>query len=151
LHTVGDYFREDGRWHALYNDLGRRAIPDEVLWSLREEWGYDARGLSTRVTIISWYFERGTWWLIACLLLVVPLAALNVFVHWRTPLRLQAVLVALFAVGLVLSHILFVPIAFYRYLHPLPFFMLMTVVPLALGWRRAREDDAHSPISGSSR
>jgi hypothetical protein len=138
LHTVGGYFREGDIQHALDNDLGRRRIPADILWSLREHWGYDASGLSTRVTLISWSFERATWWLVACLLLLVPLAALNVLVHWRTPLRLQALLAALFAVGLVAAHVLFVPVAFYRYLHPLPFFVLMNALPLALRWRGSR-------------
>jgi hypothetical protein len=138
LHTVGDYFREDGIEHALYNDLGRRPIPADILWSLREEWGYDASGLSTGVTPISWFFERGTWWLVLCFLLLMPLAALNLLVHWRTPLRLQALLGALFAVGLVVTHVLFVPIAFYRYFHPLPFFVLMNALPLMLASMRRR-------------
>jgi hypothetical protein len=138
LHTIGDYFREDGMRHALYNDLGRRPIPAEIVWSLREEWGYDASGLSTRVTPISWFFERSTWWLVLCFLSLIPLAALNLFVHWRTPLRLQALLAALFAVGLVVTHVLFVPIAFYRYFHPLPFFVFMNALPLLAALQRRR-------------
>jgi hypothetical protein len=161
LHTVGDYFREEGIEHALDNDLARRPIPADILWSLREEWGYDASGLATRVTLVSWAFERVVWWLIACLLLLVPLAALNLVVHWRTPLRLQAVLAVLFAVGLVVTHVLFVPVAFYRYLHPLPFFVLMSVLPLALGalrfagivtagWRGSAMTVAAGPAAESS-
>jgi hypothetical protein len=138
LHTVGDYFREGAIQHALHNDLGRRPIPADILWGLREYWSYDASGLSTRVTLISWSFERATWWLVACLFLLVPVATLNALVHWPTPLRVQALLAALFAVGLVAAHVLFVPVALYRYLHPLPFFVLMNALPLALGWLRAR-------------
>jgi hypothetical protein len=106
---------------------------------LCEEWGYDASGLSTRVTPISWFFERSTWWLVLCFLVLMPLAALNLFVHWRTPLRLQTLLAALFAVGLVVTHVLFVPIALYRYFHPLPFFVLINALPLTAGWLRTRE------------
>lgn len=135
LYTVGDYFREDGIRHALDNDLGRRPIPPAILWSLREQWGYDARGLPTRVTLVSWWFERGTWWLVASLFLLGPLAVLNVFTLWNTPFRVQALLAGLVGIGLVLSHVLFVPVAFYRYLHPLPFFLLLNAIPAAYALR----------------
>jgi hypothetical protein len=130
VHTVGDYFREESIAHALYNDLGRRPIPPDIVWSLREHWGYDASELPTRVTLVSWSFERATVWLVACLFLLVPLAVLNVLVHWRTPFRMPSLLIALFAVGLVATHVVFVPVALYRYLHPLPFFIFLTAVPI---------------------
>jgi hypothetical protein len=130
VHTVGNYFREDGIAHALENDLGRRVIPEEVLWTLREIWHYDASGLWARTTPISWYFEHTTWWLVACLLLLTPLAVASVMWHWRTRHRAQAALLALVAIGLVLAHVLFVPVAFYRYLHPLPLFVLLNSASL---------------------
>ena len=137
IHTLGDYFREAGIAHALDNDLGRRVIPDDILWTLRDVWDYDATGLWMRTTAISWYFERGTWALVACLFVLTPLALFNVWRHWGTPLRAQVVLVALFAVGLVAAHVLFVPVAFYRYLHPLPFFVLLNALPLVTRSRAA--------------
>ncbi len=123
--TVGNYFVAERIEHALDNDLGRREIPEEVLWTLRERWNYDATGLATRVTVVSWYFERATWWLVVCLFVLPVLSVLNVAAHWHTPRRGQAVLAALFGIGLVLAHVLFVNVAFYRYLHPLPFFVLL--------------------------
>jgi hypothetical protein len=131
VHTVGDYFRPEGIAHALDNDLGRRVIPSEILWTLRELWDYDATGLWTRTTPISWYFEHGTWWLVACLFVLGPLALVNLYQAWFTPHRAQAVLAALIAVGLVLAHVLFVPVAFYRYLHPLPVFVLLNAAVFA--------------------
>jgi hypothetical protein len=131
LHTVGDYFRQNEIRHALDNDLGRRPIPRDILWNLREQWGYDARGLPTLSTIVSRWFEHATWWLVACLFLLPPLAVLNTLAYWNTPLRVQGLLVALVGIGLVLTHVLFVPVAFYRYLHPLPFFLILNAVPLA--------------------
>jgi hypothetical protein len=128
--TVADYFNEEGIRHALENDLGRRVIPEEVLWTLREKWYYDANGLWARQTAVSRYFESGTWALVACLFLLGPLALVNVRRQWATPQRAQAVVAALVAVGLVLAHILFVPVAFYRYLHPLPLFVLLNGLPL---------------------
>jgi hypothetical protein len=130
VHTVGNYFRDEGIRHALDNDLGRRVIPHEILWTLREIWHYDATGLWARTTAISWYFEKGTWPLVLWLLVLAPLGVINAAMLWRTPERAQAVLVAVIAVGLVLAHVLFVPVAFYRYLHPLPFFVLVNALPI---------------------
>jgi hypothetical protein len=123
--TVGHYFVAERIAHALDNDLGRRQIPEEILWTLRERWNYDATGLPTRITVVSRYFEMSTWWLVAGLFLLPVLSVLNVAATWRTPERPQAVLAALIGIGLVLAHLLFVPVAFYRYLHPLPFFVLL--------------------------
>ncbi len=123
--TVGNYFTADGIEHALDNDLGRRDIPADLLWTLRERWNYDAHGLPTRVTVVSRYFEVATWWLVVCLFLLPALSVLNMAVHWRTPQRAQAVLAGLVGIGLVMAHVFFVPVAFYRYLHPLPFFVLL--------------------------
>jgi hypothetical protein len=136
--TVGNYFTAEGIRHALDNDLGRREIPADILSVLREHWRYDATGLPTRVTVVSRYFEVGTWWLLACLFLLPVLSVLNVVVHWRTPLRAQAVLAALVGLGLVAAHVLFVAVAFYRYLHPLPFFVLLHTAALAASRRAAR-------------
>jgi hypothetical protein len=125
LHTVGNYFREEGIAHARSNDLGRRVIPNDVLWTLREIWHYDAAGLWTRTTPISWYFEVGTWWLVFCLFALPPLAIAAIVTQWSTDARAQTVLVGLISLGLVAAHVLFVPVAFYRYLHPLPFFVVI--------------------------
>jgi hypothetical protein len=135
--TVGNYFTAHGIAHALDNDLGRREIPADILSVLREHWNYDATGLATRVTVVSQYFEVGTWWLLACLFLLPVLSVLNIVVHWRTPQRPQAVLAALIGLGLVAAHVLFVAVAFYRYLHPLPFFVLLNAAGLAAS-RRGR-------------
>jgi hypothetical protein len=136
--TVGDYFRAGSIRHGLDNDLGRRRIPSELLRGLNESWHYDATGLPTRVTPVSWYYEHtAPWWLVACLLLLAPLAALHLLAHWHTSVRIQALLLALVSVGLVLSHVLFVNVAFYRYLQPLPFFVFAVAVPLlARAWQR---------------
>jgi hypothetical protein len=142
LHTLADYFREDAIASALYNDLGRRELPYDVVWSLREHWGYDATGLPTRVSAVSKWFEVGTWWLVACLLLLAPVAVANVIVQWSGEHRVQALLAGLFGVGLVIAHILFVPVAFYRYLHPLPFFLVVNALPLTLTLR-ARPSATH--------
>ena len=68
----------------------------------------------------------------------VPIAVANVLVHWNGPRRLQAVLAALFALGLVATEVLFSSIASYRYLHSLPFFMFVNALPLAVALRARR-------------
>jgi hypothetical protein len=144
IHTLGNYFRERGIAHALSNDLGRRVIPDEILWTLREIWGYDAAGLWSRTTAVSWYFEKGTWLLVLCLFVLPPLALFNVAAYWRMPQRPQMVLLGLISVGLVAAHILFVPVAFYRYLHPLPAFAIMNVCAAAAS-RRVTQTTSSTP------
>jgi hypothetical protein len=133
IETVGDYFRKDGIEHALHNDLGRREIPPDLLRTLRNDWRYDATGLPTRDTVVSRYFAGARWWLVGCLLLLAPLSIANAVVHWHTPWRTRALLAALVGLGLVAAHVLFVAVAFYRYLHPLPLFVFVNAVPL--GWR----------------
>jgi hypothetical protein len=140
IYTLGDYFRPEEIQTALENDLGRRAIPPDALWNLREHWGYDATDLHARATVVSRYFEAGTVWLVACLVLAIPLGLLNLAVSWSTPQRSYALLVCLFGVGLVLAHVLFVPVAFYRYLHPLPFFVLAAAVPVVTTLRSRRTE-----------
>jgi hypothetical protein len=125
VHTAGNYFRADGIAHARSNDLGRRVIPNDVLWTLREIWHYDASNLWTRTTPISRYFEVGSWWLVVCLFAAAPLALAVIVRRWHSPERAQVVFVGLVTLGLVAAHILFVPVAFYRYLHPLPFFVIV--------------------------
>ena len=132
LHTSADYFREAEIASALYNDLGRRELPYDVLWNLREHWGYDATGLPTRVTVVSKWFEIGTWWLVACLVALGPVAVASAIAQWHGEHRLPALLAGLFGIGLVVTHVLFVPVAFYRYLHPLPFFVAVNALPLIL-------------------
>lgn len=130
FHTVGDYFRPERSRLALNDDLGRRRIPYDDLWNLREYWHYEATDLSSRVTPVSRYFEAGSWWLVACLCLMVPVCLLNVIVHWRAPERPHAALSAIVGIGLVFAHVLFVNVASYRYLHPMPFFLIVNAIPV---------------------
>ena len=140
--TVGDYFTARGIAHALDNDLGRRVVPDDLVEALRRNWRFDAAGLHERASPVSRYFELGTWWLVACLFALAPLALVNLALHWRTPQRPVVALVALASLGLVLAHVLFVAVAFYRYLHPLPFFVLANLVPV-LAARRTKSGLPH--------
>lgn len=144
LATVADYFHAESIAHALENDLGHRAIPPEVLYALRERWAYEAADVPWRVTPVIRYFAFGTWWLVACLFVLAPASMLTAAIFWPTPQRSVALLVALVGCGLVAAHVLFVNAAFYRYLHPLPFFVILTTVPAAVQW--ARRDAARPGI-----
>lgn len=142
LDTVGDYFREGSIQHALDNDLGRREIPPDLLRVLRDRWGYDAEGLPTRVAPVSVWYEHAHWWLVSCLLVLVPVGVAHAVVAWGTPHRLTAVLLALVSIGLVVSHVLFVNVALFRYLQPLPFFVLLHVAALAASRAKTVADAA---------
>lgn len=152
--TLGGYFSEDGARLRLTKDLGRDPMPypPEVVDTVRTHWGYDITGVAERWTPVSRAFEAGSRWLVACLFLLVPIACLNLLLQWRGPRRLQALLAALFAVGLVASHVLFSNIASYRYLHALPFFVLVNALPLALAWRdRSTTKSRRSPVGAQPR
>ena len=139
--TLGGYFNEAGSQLRLTKDLGRDPMPypADVVDTVRERWHYDLAGVAERWTPVSRAFEAGSRWLVACLFLLLPLGIANVIVHWRDPRRLQCVLAALFAAGLVASEVLFSTIATYRYLHAFPFFVLVNGLPLATTlWRRRR-------------
>jgi hypothetical protein len=106
---------------------------------VRKHWDYDMTGVAERWTPVSRAFAAGSNWLVACLFLLLPLSLANVLVHWRDPRRLQAVLAALFGIGLVASEVLFSNIASYRYLHGFPFFVLVNALPLgATLWNRRK-------------
>lgn len=142
VRTLGGYFDPEASRLRLTKDLGRDPMPypPNVIESVGTHWAYDLVGVAERWTPASRAFELGSRWLVACLFLLVPISFANVLVHWKGPRRLQAVLAALFACGLVASHVLFSSIASYRYLHSLPFFMIVNALPLvvALRARRAR-------------
>jgi hypothetical protein len=137
LPTTAQYFTADGIAHALNNDLGHRVIPDEILASLRAVWRHDATGVWARETPVSRYFRHGTWWLVATLFLLAPLAIAVAVRSRPSPRRAQAWLLALVSLGLVAAHVLFVPVALYRYMHPLPVFVLMAAA-CVFGTRRVR-------------
>lgn len=139
VRTLGGYFDPEGSRVRLTKDLGRDPMPypPNVIESVGTHWNYDLAGVAERWTPVSRAFEQGSRWLVACLFLLVPIAVANVLVHWNGPRRLQAVLAALFALGLVATEVLFSSIASYRYLHSLPFFMFVNALPLGVAlWKR---------------
>jgi hypothetical protein len=152
LHTLGNYFRPPLAKLRLDTDLARVPdYPEKVVNNVRTRWGYDLEGLPQRITPMSRYFEIGSWGLVACLFLLAPLALINVAVHWRDPRRVQILLCALIGIGLVMTHVLFSSIASYRYLHALPFFTLVNLLPLISRTKASGVRDQGSGVSRDQR
>lgn len=152
VRTLGGYFDPEGAKLRLTKDLGRDPMPypPNVVESVGTHWAYDLVGVAERWTPVSRAFEHGSRWLVACLFLLVPIALANVLLHWSGPRRLQALLAALFACGLVATEVLFSSIASYRYLHSLPFFMFVNALPLGVAlWKRRQS--RIGPMQGEPR
>lgn len=130
LLTVLDYFDPAVAAPRLQDDLGRRAPSAELVADLREHLRYDVAGVHTRDTPALRWFEWGSKWLVACLFGLAPLALL---VFWRgrhAPRFELRLLLALTSLGLVAGHVLFSHIVSFRYLHPLPWFVLANLAVL---------------------
>ena len=129
--TVGDYFDPAVAIDRLQDDIGRRPVHPSMLEELRTALRYDATGLEDANTPATRWFSTGAPWLAACLFLLAPLALAALWLgrHGRRPeLR---VLLALASLGLVAGHVLFSHIVSFRYLHPLPWFVLANAALLA--------------------
>ena len=137
LETLGGYFDAERVKWRLQDDKGVVA-PDEHAIGIIKEWlHYDVSGVSARDTPARLYFARSTVWLTACLFLLGPLALITLAVGWRRPERAQYLLLGLASLGLVASHLLFSHIVSFRYLHPLPWFVLANVAAI-VGYRTLR-------------
>lgn len=127
LETLGGYFDKERVYWRMQDDIGVIA-PDERALEFAEDWlEWDARGISSLQSPARRFFAASDRWLVFCLFGLVPLALLALAAGWRTPQRPQFVLLALASVGLVASHLLFAHIVSFRYIHPLPWFMLANI------------------------
>lgn len=131
LSTVADYFDEEVAAPRLQDDLGRRPIHPTMIGDLRRHLRYDTTGLHEHHSPGSRWFETGAAWLVFCLFALAPLALAALWLGWNAPRRELRVLLALVSLGLVASHVLFSHIVSYRYLHPLPWFVLANAALLA--------------------
>lgn len=142
--TLADYFDEDSAELRLIKDLARAPeYPPDLVESVRAQWHADVDGVAQRWTPVSRLFATGSNWLVACLFLLLPLCLANALAYWRDPRRLQAAFGAMVGIGLVATEVLFSNIASYRYLHPMPFFVLLNALPLGVAilprWRPLRK------------
>lgn len=137
IETLGGYFDPHRTYWRMRDDVGTIA-PDARARELIQEWlHYDIEGVDARDTPARIYLGRSSTWLTACLILLAPLALATLVAGWRTPERPQYLLLSLASLGLVASHLLFSHIVSFRYLHPLPWFVLANLAAL-LGCAAAR-------------
>ncbi|MBB5206973.1 hypothetical protein [Chiayiivirga flava] len=135
LATVADYFDPTVAVPRLHNDLGRVPPDARHAQMLLDAFGYDISGVPASTTPAVRWFAFGAPWLVLCLLLLAPLALAALALGWRAPGRDLRVLLCLASLGLVAQHVLFSHIVSYRYLHPLPWFMLANGAALAAALR----------------
>jgi hypothetical protein len=129
--TLLDYFDDEVALWRLQDDYGRRAPDAQMIERLSLDLRYDARGLAEAPGLVGYVFLSSRWWLTLAMLALAPLAVLCLLSGTRRPQQRAAALVVGFtALGLVASHFLFSHIVSFRYLHPMPVFLL---VCLALG------------------
>jgi hypothetical protein len=136
--TTLDYFDREVFTHRLLDDLGIRPPHPEFQQVLRDHLGYDAMAVHQQPTAVYRWFALGAYWLTACLFLLAPLALVTLARGWRRPQRPLRLLLALTALGLVAGHVLFSHIVSFRYLHPLPWFVLANLALLLADWRGAQ-------------
>lgn len=131
LLTFKDYFDARRRMERMRSDLGLSELPNEkTLQLLRERFHYDYADVARTDTPISEYFGAASWWLIACLFLLAPLA-IAMFVLERRTHPAASLLLALLAPGLVVGQLLCSHIISFRYLHPLPVLFVLTLAAIA--------------------
>jgi hypothetical protein len=124
LATLADYFDAEVADARLQDDIGRRAVHPSMIDELRRHLRYDATGMEQANTPATRWFAAGAPWLVACLFGLAPLALAALWLGRHGPRLELRVLLALASLGLVAGHVLFSHIVSYRYLHPLPWFVL---------------------------
>jgi hypothetical protein len=139
VENVGGYFSPGALPFRLEDDLGRRPPDEGMLDVLQARLGYDARGVAASSSLATRWFESGAPWLVACFLLLAPLALLALALHWRGPHRAVVAVICLASLGLVSGHLLFAHIASLRYLHPMPWFVLANAALVADALLRRRQ------------
>lgn len=131
LLTFKDYFNAPRRLGRMRSDLGFDELPNaQTLQLLRERFHYDYATVARTDTPMSDYFGASSWWLIACLFLLAPLAIVAFVLERRTH-PAASLLFALLAPGLVVGQLLCSHIISFRYLHPLPVLFILALAAVA--------------------
>jgi hypothetical protein len=156
LMTVADYFEPSIATPRLLDDIGTRAPEPGLVRDLKVHLRFDASRLHLERGPVTRLFVATAPWLTACLFLLAPLALLALVLGWHLPRRELRLLLALCSFGLVAAHVLFSHIVSFRYLHPLPWFVLANLALLAeIAWSRRlkgrAEAGAGRPTSANSR
>ncbi|MEO8673909.1 MAG: hypothetical protein ABI411_21575 [Tahibacter sp.] len=137
--TTADYFVDTQTAPRMQDDLGTRALPDEMAQSLRTQLGYEASSVHAQRNLMSRYFETSANWLIFCLFGLAPLAVATLVRLWHIR-RTAALLLAFTAIGMVTGQLLFSHIVSFRYLHPFAPLLWMTLAVLITPRRDAPID-----------
>jgi hypothetical protein len=143
-----DHFDDTLMRDRLADDLGRRAVNERIRGELQRRLGVDASEAQRQRGAVRAWFAVGAPWLVLTLVLLPLLALLVPWLARDLPGRPLRLLLALTSLGLVASHVLFSPIVSYRYLHPLPWFLLANLGLLAEAMLRRRRAAAQ-PASGA--
>ncbi len=120
---IKQYFDPVAQRWRMDSDLGRQDLAPDFLALLRSNFDLDARRIPHQTTLTSAYFEAARGWLTLAFLALPFVAALAL---WRARDRAPAVAgLALMALVLSVSALLFQHIISYRYLHPFPPLLLL--------------------------
>ena len=126
------------------SDLGRLDLGADFAALLKRDFNLDARGIPHQVTLGSAWFEMARWWL-TLTFLALPFVAAAVLYRARDVAPAAAAL-ALVALVLSVSALLFQHIISYRYLHPYPPLFLLLIA--WLGVRARAPAGALQPAAG---
>lgn len=123
--TLVDYFDDSIAIPRLQDDFGRRPPDDGTLDALAAVLRYQARDLAGAPGLVGHAFLASRWWLTSVLFLLAPVAVACLVLAGNDPRRGAVARVLGFAaLGLVASHFLFSHIVSFRYLHPMPVFLI---------------------------
>lgn len=150
LLTVADYFEPAISNYRLQDDIGRRGPNPQMIDDLKQHLRYDALDLHQTSTPAVRWLVLGAGWLTACLFLLAPLAVVALWRGWNAPRRELRVLLALASIGLVTGHVLFSHIVSFRYLHPLPWFVLANAAVLTALLREPRSINGRDETPSSA-
>jgi len=131
------------RWR-MDSDLGRLDLGADFAALLKRDFNLDARGIPHQVTLASAWFEMARWWF-TLTFLALPFVAAAVLYRARDVAPAAAAL-ALVALVLSVSALLFQHIISYRYLHPYPPLFLLLIA--WLGVRARAPAGALQPAAG---
>jgi hypothetical protein len=128
LATAAQYFDDAEATWRMNSDLGRKGmLPLELIGIADRYFAFDVRSIAFTDTPTSLWFERSRWWLTSCFLLS-PLVAL--WLAWRMRRNGNAGaarLLALILFGLFCSQFLLSPVIAFRYLHPFPPLVILSL------------------------
>lgn len=149
--TLRDHFDRALMRERLEDDLGRRAVNERLRGELQRRLGVDAAEPQRRRGLVRAWFASAAAWL-PWTLPGLPLLALAAAWAGRTlPGRATRWLIGLSSLGLVAGHLLFSHIVSYRYLQPLPWFVLANLALLAEAMLRRRAARGAQPASSGAR